>query len=105
MRTNAYRDSMVNNKHLFKDKIVLDVGCGTGLLSMFASQVFSCDNATLLCCPLSCRALAKNPSYKEPQHLDLSTCLQAGAKHVYGVDCSGIIHSAKQIVKDSGFEG
>lgn len=23
---------------------------------------------------------------------------------MYGVDCSGIIHSAKQIVKDSGFE-
>jgi len=38
VRTLTYRDSMVLNKHLFKDKIVLDVGCGTGILSMFAAK-------------------------------------------------------------------
>lgn len=38
VRTKTYRDSMYNNKHLFKDKIVLDVGCGTGILSMFAKK-------------------------------------------------------------------
>merc|ERR1711887_26606 len=38
VRTLTYRDSMIKNKHLFKDKIVLDVGCGTGILSMFAAQ-------------------------------------------------------------------
>lgn len=38
VRTRSYRDSIVQNKHLFKDKIVLDVGCGTGILSMFAAQ-------------------------------------------------------------------
>merc|ERR1711981_796784 len=36
VRTLTYRDSMYHNKHLFKNKIVLDVGCGTGILSMFA---------------------------------------------------------------------
>ena len=38
IRTSAYRDSILHNKHLFKDKIVLDVGCGTGILSMFAAK-------------------------------------------------------------------
>lgn len=38
VRTKSYRNSIVNNKHLFKDKIVLDVGCGTGILSMFAAK-------------------------------------------------------------------
>ncbi|KAJ9469809.1 Protein arginine N-methyltransferase 1 [Diplonema papillatum] len=36
-RTLAYRDAVYNNKHLFKDKVVLDVGCGTGILCMFAA--------------------------------------------------------------------
>ena len=39
VRTLTYRNSMYHNKHLFKDKIVLDVGCGTGILSMFAAKV------------------------------------------------------------------
>jgi len=38
VRTLTYRNSMINNKHLFKDKIVLDIGCGTGILSMFAKK-------------------------------------------------------------------
>jgi protein arginine N-methyltransferase 1 len=38
VRTLSYRNSIINNKHLFKDKVVLDVGCGTGILCMFAAQ-------------------------------------------------------------------
>ena len=38
VRTEYYRDCMYNNKELFKDKVVLDVGCGTGILSMFAAR-------------------------------------------------------------------
>ena len=65
VRTKTYMNAIKQNGHLFKDKIVMDVGGGTGILSMFAAQ--------------------------------------AGAKHVYGIDCSGIITQAKQIVKDNGF--
>nr|XP_033808749.1 protein arginine N-methyltransferase 8 [Geotrypetes seraphini] len=38
VRTLTYRNSMYHNKHVFKDKIVLDVGSGTGILSMFAAR-------------------------------------------------------------------
>ena len=37
-RTGTYRDSILMNAHVFKDKVVLDVGCGTGILSMFAAK-------------------------------------------------------------------
>ncbi|KAL3802326.1 hypothetical protein HJC23_007151 [Cyclotella cryptica] len=65
VRTRTYQMAMLNNKHLFEGKIVLDVGCGTGILSMFA--------------------------------------VQAGASHVYGVDCSSIIDHASRIVETNGF--
>ena len=38
VRTTTYRNAMYYNRHLFRDKVVLDVGCGTGILSMFAAK-------------------------------------------------------------------
>jgi len=65
VRTRTYEMAIKHNAHLFRNKIVLDVGAGTGILSMFASQ--------------------------------------AGAKHVYAVDCSSIAEQARQIVQKNGF--
>lgn len=53
VRTDAYRDFIYENKHLFKDKVVLDVGCGTGVLSMFcakagAKKVIAVDNSAII---------------------------------------------------------
>lgn len=36
IRTKAYMNSIMNNPELFKDKIVMDIGSGTGVLSIFA---------------------------------------------------------------------
>lgn len=52
-RTLSYRSAMYKNKELFKDKIVLDVGCGTGILSMFAvkagaKHVYSVDMSSII---------------------------------------------------------
>lgn len=66
VRTLTYRNSMYQNKHLFKDKVVMDIGCGTGILSMFAAK--------------------------------------AGARKVIGVECSGIVTHAREIVKTNGLD-
>uniref|UniRef100_A0A8D3CK98 type I protein arginine methyltransferase n=1 Tax=Scophthalmus maximus TaxID=52904 RepID=A0A8D3CK98_SCOMX len=63
VRTLTYRNSMYHNKHAFKDKVVLDVGSGTGILSMFAAK--------------------------------------AGAKHVYGIECSSISEYSERIIKSN----
>lgn len=53
VRTLSYRKAILDNKHLFQDKIVLDVGCGTGILSMFAVQagaahVYAVDSSDII---------------------------------------------------------
>ena len=59
-------NAIMQNAFVFKDKVVLDVGCGTGILSLF--------------------------------------CAKAGARHVYGIECSAMVDQAVQIVKDNGYE-
>ena len=38
IRTGSYKKAIENNKIIFKDKIVLDIGSGTGILSIFAAK-------------------------------------------------------------------
>lgn len=49
-RTLSYQKAIEGNPEDFKDKIVLDIGCGTGILSIFAARagakhVYAVDNA------------------------------------------------------------
>ncbi|EEY15373.1 S-adenosylmethionine-dependent methyltransferase superfamily domain-containing protein [Verticillium alfalfae VaMs.102] len=53
VRTDAYRDFVYENKALFKGKVVLDIGCGTGILSMFcakagAKMVYAVDKSDII---------------------------------------------------------
>jgi len=38
VRTSSYRDALLNNQESIKNRLVLDIGCGTGILSMFAAK-------------------------------------------------------------------
>ena len=38
VRTRAYMNAILTNRHLFQGKVVLDVGCGTGILCLFAAK-------------------------------------------------------------------
>lgn len=66
VRTMSYRNAILRNRKLFEGKTVLDVGCGTGILCMFAAQ--------------------------------------AGAKLVIGVDMSGMLERAREIVAANGLD-
>lgn len=53
VRTESYRDMMYENESAFRDRLVLDLGCGTGILSMFAvkagaKHVYAVDQSEVL---------------------------------------------------------
>ncbi|XP_055638433.1 uncharacterized protein LOC129776673 [Toxorhynchites rutilus septentrionalis] len=53
VRTASYRDAILDNADIFKDKIVMDLGCGTAILSMFAAkagaqEVISIDQSDII---------------------------------------------------------
>ena len=48
VRTPKYREAILDNPSNFRGKVVMDVGCGSGILSLFAAQagakkVYACE--------------------------------------------------------------
>jgi SAM-dependent methyltransferase len=53
VRTESYQSAIEGNPEAFKGKVVLDIGCGTGVLSIFAARagakhVYGIDNADIV---------------------------------------------------------
>ena len=67
VRTRAYQRAIEENPNDFKDKIVMDIGCGTGILSIFAARagakhVYAVDNAEIA---LFAREIVKQNGYEK----------------------------------------
>ncbi|XP_063913181.1 protein arginine N-methyltransferase 1 isoform X2 [Zophobas morio] len=71
VRTESYRDAILKNEDLFKGKIILDVGCGTGILSMFsakagASKIYGIDQSEVV---YKAMDITRENNYYETIHL------------------------------------
>jgi len=51
VRTKTYQNVIYQNKFLFKNKVVLDVGAGTGILSLFCARA-GAEHVYAVCFPI-----------------------------------------------------
>ena len=67
VRTQSYMNAIEQNQHLFKGKIVLDVGCGTGILSLFAARAGAAKVYAVECSNIvtMCRQIVKDNNYED----------------------------------------
>ena len=106
VRTDAYADAITSNGHLFKDKVVLDIGCGTGAPPRRSDGP---------CVPI---AFGRHRTVElRVSVMPFSRALQsgagilsmfaarAGAARVIGIDCSDIILTARKVVSANGYDG
>lgn len=88
VRTGKYQQAILHNRALFEGKVVLDVGCGTGILCMFAAQAGAAKVLGVGFLPFS---PLRRSSIRFTQKCTLK------------IDCSSIINQAKKIIEVNGF--
>lgn len=83
VRTASYAQWILNNKHLIKDKIIMDVGCGTGILSLLAAKAGA----------------------KKVYAIDASNIVDKARENVANNDLSGTIEVIRGKVEEIKLEG
>lgn len=78
-RTISYAKFIMSNPKVFKGATVMDVGCGTGILSSEYHRFVSMTDPIVL-------------------------AAKAGAKHVYAIEASGLASKARENIKRNGYE-
>jgi len=71
VRTSTYRNAILDNPHLFKDKVVLDIGCGTGILCLFAATAGAKKVIGVECAHIADKAkvIVKQNNYEDVVHI------------------------------------
>ncbi|XP_078620041.1 protein arginine N-methyltransferase 2-like isoform X2 [Branchiostoma floridae x Branchiostoma japonicum] len=90
-RTLAYRTAIERNADFLKDKVIMDLGCGTGILSLFCARYGRPNKNKLkeLCCGLG--------------GLSLFCAQFAQPKKIYAVEASRMADKAKKLMLYNGY--
>lgn len=86
-RTVTYARFLLSNPKIFEGAVVMDVGCGTGILSSTSPP-----------CAISLRLV------RECMTNDSVLAAKAGAKHVYAIEASGLAVKARENIAKNGFK-
>ncbi|KAL6554978.1 Protein arginine N-methyltransferase 1 [Orobanche gracilis] len=100
IRTKTYQNVIYKNSFLFKDKIVLDVGAGTGILSLFCAKV-GAKHVYAVC-------IIKGTPEARPVQVDTRSLSEpkGGPPHsgaLIQVECSSMADTAQEIIEHNGF--
>ncbi|KAF3625335.1 putative protein arginine N-methyltransferase 1 [Capsicum annuum] len=101
VRTKTYQNVIYKNSFLFKDKVVLDVGAGTGILSLFCAKVGAKHVYAILPMTLEYNGLE---SYVELAVIfAISSNMADPLQFNFQIECSSMADMAQEIVKQNGF--
>ncbi|XP_031317181.2 protein arginine N-methyltransferase 2 isoform X1 [Camelus dromedarius] len=88
-RTTKYHSVILQNREALRDKVILDVGCGTGIISLFCAHY------------ARPKAVSRRQLPSEPDPGEGSTVCQA--LQVYAVEASEMAQHTGQLVMQNGF--